>query len=127
MSHPAKPISHISYRADKIQYLNDKRELQTASGVISCCSERSVYDPSDAGQVLGGPASRPLAAIALELDDDGCLVAKGSHGPDQYDRFLEQFGFRLAMEYGVSDVRARVGESSIVTRAEQFSEQQVHC
>lgn len=127
MSHPARPISHISYRPGTVEYLDADRKSASATGVISCCSERSVYDPADGGQVLGGPASRPLAAIALEIDDDGGLVASGSHGPDQYDRFLDKFGFRLAMEYGVSDVRARIGASSIITRAEHFSLQQIQC
>jgi len=69
----------------------------------------------------------PLAAIALQVSDEGQLMAVGSSGPDQYDRFLEKFGFRLAMEYGVSDIRARVGDTTVATLAEEFSEQQIRC
>jgi len=127
MSHPAKPISHISYRDQPVSFYNKAGEKQTQSGVISCCSERSVYNPADGGAVMSGPAPVPLAAIALETDDRGAVYATGSHGPDQYERFLEAFGFRLALEYGVSDVRARVGQTSTAIKAADFSLQQVLC
>lgn len=127
MSHPARPISHISYRDQPVSFFNKDGEKQTKSGVISCCSERSVYDPANAGKVMSGPAPVPLAAIALETDDKGALYAVGSHGPDQYERFLTAFGFRLALEYGVTDVRARVGETSTAIKAKDFSAQQVLC
>lgn len=127
MSHPAKPISHISYRAEPVSFYDSKGNKKTRQGVISCCSERSVYDPSKAGQVLSGPAPAPLAAIALSADKQGRISAVGSYGIDQYDRFLDKFGFRLAMEYGVSDVRARSGERAKIVLAEEFSAQQVLC
>jgi len=76
---------------------------------------------------MSGPAPAPLAAIALEADSSGALFAVGSHGPDQYDRFLRAFGFRLALEYGVSDVRARVGDHTVAVKAAEFSAQQVLC
>jgi len=127
MSHPAKPISHISYRHEAVTFYDKNGERQDRAGMISCCSERSVYDPAKAGEVLSGPAPVPLAAIALEADAEGKLSAVGSVGPDQYDRFLDKFGFRLAMEYGVSDVRARTGDTTTIVAATDFSKQQVLC
>ena len=127
MSHPAKPISHISYRAKPVSFYDSRGQKQTREGIISCCSERSVYDPANAAQVLSGPAPAPLAAIALQSDTQGRLYATGSVGPDQYDRFLNKFGFRLAMEYGVTDIRARSGERVEATPAHEFSHQQVLC
>lgn len=127
MSHPARPISHISYQDKPVTFYDKQRQKQTQRGVISCCSERSVYHPAKGGQVLSGPAPVPLAAIALEPDENGALFATGSHGPDQYERFLQAFGFRLAMEYGTSDVRARVGNTTKVVLAKDFSAQQVLC
>lgn len=127
MSHPAKPISHINFRSDTVSFYDRKGNKKEGDQLISCCSERSVYDPSKGGAVLSGPAPVPLAAIALEVADDGQLVAVGSSGPDQYERFLDKFGFRLAMEYGVSDVRARVGNQTVATLAQAFSSQQVRC
>jgi len=127
MSHPAKPISHISYRQEAVTFFNKDGQRQDRAGVISCCSERSVYDPANSAEVLSGPAPVPLAAITLEVDDNGNLSAVGSVGPDQYDRFLEKFGFRLAMEYGVTDVRAQSGETTTAIAAADFSQQQVLC
>jgi len=127
MSHPARPISHIAYREQEVSFYNSDGEEQTRDGVISCCSERSVYDPSSGGDVLSGPATVPLAAIALSSDEQGNITATGSFGDDQYDRFLTKFGFRLAMEYGVSDIRARSGERCRTVRADTFSAQQVLC
>ncbi|ASJ75107.1 hypothetical protein [Granulosicoccus antarcticus] len=127
MSHPAKPISHIAYRPEPIVFHDSNGERQTRDGLVSCCSERSVYDPAAGGEVLSGPAPAPLAAIALSHDDSGNLSATGSFGPDQYEQFLTKFGFRLAMEYGVTDVRQRAAERIVVVPAEEFSTQQVLC
>lgn len=127
MSHPAKPISHISYRPNPVTFYDSQGQKQTRDGIISCCSERSVYDPANAAEVLSGPAPVPLAAIALSADADGNVFANGSVGADQYERFLSKFGFRLAMEYGVTDVRARSGDKVEVTLASEFSHQQVLC
>jgi len=127
MSHPAKPISHISYREQSVTFYDSAGKKHTRDDVISCCSERSVYDPASAGDVLAGPAPIPLAAIALSNDKQGRVSAIGSFGEDQYERFLTKFGFRLAMEYGVTDVRARTGERCTVVAAKDFSTQQVLC
>lgn len=127
MSHPAKPISHINYRSEKITFYDPEGNKQERDQLISCCSERSVYDPAQGAAVLSGPAPVPLASISLEVDDNGQLFAVGSTGTDQYDRFLEKFGFRLAMEYGVTDIRARVGEQTVATLASEFSSQQIRC
>ena len=127
MSHPARPISHISYREQAVTFYDSSGLKHARDDVISCCSERSVYDPASAGDVLAGPAPVPLAAIALSNDDDGYIYATGSFGDDQYDKFLTKFGFRLAMEYGVTDVRARAGERCKVVSAATFSAHQVLC
>ena len=127
LSHPAKPISHINYRPDTVTFDDENGVRKQQQQVISCCSERSVYDPLAAGAVLSGPATQPLAAISLQVTDAGTLVATGSLGANQYDRFLSSFGFRLAMEYGVTDVRARTGESTVTIPADKFSSQQIRC
>jgi len=127
MSHPARPISHISYREQPVTFYDTKGQAHTRDDVISCCSERSVYDPASSGKVLAGPAPAPLAAIALSANEDGEISAIGSFGDDQYERFLTKFGFRLAMEYGVTDIRARAGSQCTVQRADEFSAQQVLC
>jgi len=127
MSHPAKPISHIAYRPQVVDFYDSEGNKRSQEGVISCCSERSVYDPGNAGQVLAGPAPAPLAAIALHQDDEDVIWAEGSVGVDQYENFLSKFGFRLAMEYGITDVRARSGDTCETVKADEFSQQQVLC
>jgi len=127
MSHPAKPVSHINYRSDTVNFYDKSGKAQSRSQLISCCSEHSVYDPSDAGRVLSGPAPLPLAAIELQGDANGAITAVGSIGEDQYQRFLDKFGFRLAMEYKVTDVWQAAGETTVATPAETFSQQRIKC
>ena len=127
MSHPSRPISHIGYRAEPVEFVDRDGTRQRRAGTISCCSERSVYDPADGGRVLAGPAPTPLAAIRLASDPDGAIVATASVGPDRYAEFLDAFGFRLAMEHGQSDVRRRSGDTCVATPAGDYSRQQIRC
>jgi len=127
MSHPAKPVSHINYRSDTVKFYDKNGKAQSRSQLISCCSEHSVYDPSDAGRVLSGPAPLPLAAIELQTKEDGQIIAVGSMGEDQYQRFLDKFGFRLAMEYKVTDVWQAAGDTTVATPAPAFSQQRIRC
>ena len=69
----------------------------------------------------------PLAAIQLKETAGGNILAIGSTGEDQYQRFLDKFGFRLAMEYKVSDVWQLAGETSVATPAAEFSKQRIRC
>jgi len=127
LSHPAKPISHINFRSEPVSFVDSDGIAQQRDQLISCCSERSVYDPAAGGKVLAGPAPSPLAAIVLQTNEQDEIIATGSHGADQYDRFLQKFGFRLALEYGVTDVRARSGADTQATPASEFSKQQIRC
>ena len=86
-----------------------------------------MYDSTNGATVLSGPAPVPLASISLAVDQSGQLFAIASTGTDQYDRFLEKFGFHLAMEYGVTDIRSRVGKQTVATLAQDFSSQQIRC
>ena len=127
MSHPARPVSHINFRPDTVNFYDKEGKAQSRTQLISCCSEHSVYDPANAGEVLSGPAPMPLAAIQLKETADGNILAIGSTGEDQYQRFLDKFGFRLAMEYKVSDVWQLAGETSVATPAAEFSKQRIRC
>ena len=129
MSHPAKEISFINYRHDPVTYFNrEEGKSVEQAGLISCCSERSVYDPSLGAKVLGGPAPHPLAAIELEFDDSsGQLYATGSYGTDMYDRFFDKFGFRASMEHGISDPKAPSTEKSSVYKLSEYTKQTIKC
>ena len=127
MTHPAKPISHLNFRPEnKTVHLRDGSKSERKQ-LIYCCSEHSVYDPARGAEVLRGPATQPLAAIRLEVDDDGGLVATGSYGGDMYAPFLAKFGFRQALERGLSDPEQQVGNETQVTLASEYSNQQILC
>jgi len=129
MSHPAKEISFINYRHDPVSfYSREKSETVEKSGLISCCSERSIYDPSQGAKVLSGPAPHPLAAIALEYNESNDeLVATGSFGADMYERFFDKFGFRASIEHEVSDPRTASGAEVVVRKLSDYSRQTIEC
>ena len=129
MSHPAKEISFINYRHDPISfYSREDKTTVEKSGMISCCSERSVYDPSKGARVLSGPAPHPLAAIELEYNESTAeLHATGSYGADMYERFFKQFGFRASIEHKVSDPKTLAKQSASVVKLTDYSKQTIKC
>ena len=126
MTHPSRPISHIGYRRSPIAYLDAGGERLERSGLISCCSGRSLFDPGADGAVLAGPAPAPLARVTLEVDA-GAVHAVGASDPALRERFIDAFGFRLGLEHGLGDVRARPGAAVAVEPAARFSRQRVEC
>jgi len=43
---------------------------------LVCPCHQSVFDPLDAARPVGGPASRSLPQLAIEVDDEGFLIAQ---------------------------------------------------
>jgi Rieske Fe-S protein len=128
MSHPARQINFINYRHERVNFVDSAEHTAQRAQVIYCCSEKSVYDPAEGARVLGGPAKQPLAAIVLEEDAaDGTLYAVGTFGGEMFDRFFREFGFRLALEHGTSNIRAPVSGSATVTRLADYSDKQMRC
>lgn len=128
MTHPARAVSFINYRHGEVRFENSSKRQARGKGVIYCCSERSVYDPARGAQVLGGPAPQPLAAIALtHTPADDTLQAIGTFGGEMYDKFFEEFRFRLELEFETSDLRRLAGGKSVVVPVEEYSETRVHC
>ena len=128
MSHPAREVSFINYRHGKVRYRDSGNRPREASGVIFCCSERSVYDPAEGARVLGGPAKQPLATVLLQADPaTGALSALGTLGGEMYDAFFEKFAFRLALEHETSNIRRRVGATSVVMDIEEYSRTIMQC
>ena len=122
MSYPTPTVSFINYRHEPTAYTNHEYRLARREQVIYCCSEGSVYDPAEGCRVLGGPAPQPLAAVDLGLDEaTGELRALGMYGGDMFERFFEKFGFQLALQSEISDIRAPVGEDTQVVRLSEYS------
>jgi len=128
MTHPAREVSFINYRHGKVRFLDSRERRREASGVIYCCSEKSVYDPADGARVLGGPAKQPLATILLQSEpQSGALFALGTIGGEMYDAYFEKFAFRLALEHETSDIQRRTGETSVVMDIEEYSRTIMQC
>ena len=128
MSHPARSVSFINYRHEKVSFRNSEEHDAQRAQVIYCCSEKSVYDPADGARVLGGPAPQPLAAIALEHDEHtGHLHAIGTSGGEMYQKFFDTFGFRLALEYETSDIRRPAKQVAEVVTIAEYSRTQRLC
>ena len=71
MTYPTKQVSFIGYRAEP-------SPVAPRGKVITCCSDRSVYDPAAGARVVSGPAPQPLATVLLEQDPKtGEFVAGG--------------------------------------------------
>ncbi len=128
MTYPAKSASFLNYRHSTVVYFDANRTRQEREKLIYCCSERSVYDPKNGAEVLGGPAPQPLAAIQLEYSpDDDTLVAVGTSGGEMFESFLDKFEFRLQLDFKVINVAELSTGSVELQKVEEFSDVVVHC
>jgi arsenite oxidase small subunit len=121
MAHPSRVISYIDYRPEL-------HEGGADSGIISCCAEGSAYDPRRGGRVLSGPAEQPLASILLEHDlDEDALFAAGTLGGEMFDRYFQEFGHRLMLEYPRETPDSWMEGVAPVQTLETFTRSVVHC
>ncbi len=128
MTHPARAVSFINYRHERVRFRSKQKKNLEGSQVIFCCSEKSVYDARRGARVLGGPAKQPLAAVKLEYDGNGdSLHAVGVYGGDMFKKFFDKFGDRLQLEYLTSDVDRPIGEQTEVTPLDQYCKTQILC
>ncbi len=120
LTYPTRQVSFIGYR--------DRPSAASSTGkVITCCSDRSVYDPAAGARVVAGPAPQPLATILLEHGgkrDE--LFAIGTLGGEMFDQFFQRFGFRLELEMG-SRARDTVAADSVVREMSRYSAQWAQC
>lgn len=122
MSYPTPSVSFIHYRHEAMAFSDIAQRKQRRRQVIYCCSEGSVYDPAEGCRVLGGPAPQPLAAIDLAWDEQsGEVRALGTYGGAMFERFFEKFGFQLALQRKIDDIRAPVGPTTAVLRLSEYS------
>jgi arsenite oxidase small subunit len=120
MTYPTKQVSFIGYR-------DDPSPVAPRGKVITCCSDRSVYDPAAGARVVSGPAPQPLAAILLEQDPaTGDLFAVGTFGADKFDEFFRKYDFRLQLEMGPR-ARNEVEGTATVRTLDNYSTQWAKC
>ena len=128
MTHPAKAVSFINFRPEKIRFRDADDQVKEAGGLIYCCSEGSVYDPAAGAKVLSGPATQPLTTIRLSFDSThDQLSATGTIGGELYNEFIEKFGFRLGLERGLADVTAKVQRQTVVIPIDAYSRSLRQC
>ncbi len=128
MTYPAKSASFLNYRHSKVVFFDENRTRQEKNKIIYCCSERSVYDPTEGARVIGGPAPQPLASIQLQYSDrDDSISAIGTTGGELFEQFLDKFEFRLQLDFKVVDVAQQTVEQVELQTIEEFTDIVVHC
>src|SRR5689334_4418572 len=120
MTYPTRQVSFIGYR--------DAPSPVAGKGkVITCCSDRSVYDPSAGAKVVSGPAPQPLAAILLEHDPKADEIwAVGTFGGEMFDEFFRKYEFRLQLEMG-NRAQIPVEGTAVVRELANYSTQWAQC
>ena len=128
LSYPTKSVSFINYHAQRSVIKDENPENPGTQQVIFCCSERSVYDPLNGAKVLSGPAPQPLTAIAIEYDESNDhYFAVGTLGTEHYEKFFDRFGFNLALENQLKDVKEKVEGTAIVYNSTEYSKHLQSC
>ena len=120
LTYPTRQVSFIGYR-------DGPSPVAGKGKVITCCSDRSVYDPSAGARVVAGPAPQPLATILLEYEakkDE--FTAVGTFGGEMFEAFFQKFGFRLELELG-DRAKASVDGRAVVRELAAYSTQWAQC
>jgi Rieske Fe-S protein len=120
LTYPTRQVSFIGYRSEP-------SPVAPTGKVITCCSDRSVYDPAAGARVVSGPAPQPLATILLEHDPKaGEVFAVGTFGGEMFAEFFRRFEFRLQLERGPR-ARTQVEGTTVVKALENYSSQWAKC
>jgi arsenite oxidase small subunit len=120
MTYPTRQVSFIGYR-------DAPSPVAGPGKVITCCSDRSVYDPAAGARVVSGPAPQPLATILLEHDAKADEVyAVGTYGGEMFAEFFRKYDFRLHLEMGAR-AKAAVQGTTVVRTLQNYSIQWAQC
>ena len=76
--------------------------------------------------MLSGPAPQPLATVDLRQVGNE-LQVEGVYGGGLFERFFENFGFRLGMEFGEPGYREPVTGHTVLMQTDQYTSQRVRC
>jgi arsenite oxidase small subunit len=120
MTYPTRQVSFIGYR-------DAPSPVAGPGKVITCCSDRSVYDPAAGAKVVSGPAPQPLATILLEHDpkaDESFAV--GTFGGEMFEEFFRKYEFRLQLEMG-QRAKASIAGTTAVKPLATYSTQWAQC
>ena len=120
MTYPTRQVSFIGYR-------DAPSPVAGPGKVITCCSDRSVYDPAAGARVVSGPAPQPLATILLDYDPKADQAfAVGALGGEKFDEFFQKYDFRLQLEMG-HRARTSIEGTTVVKTLSNYSAQWAQC
>ncbi len=121
LAYPSPQVSFIGFRASP-------SPANARGKVITCCADKSVYDPYAGAKVISGPAPQPLAAILLEHDaktDE--IYAVGTFGGEKFNDFFAKYEFKLTLEMGGNRVKEEVTGTAVLKDLANYSAQTAQC
>lgn len=121
LAYPSPQVSFIGFRVAP-------SAASTRGKVITCCADKSVYDPYAGAKVMSGPAPQPLAAILLEYDAKTDEVyAVGTFGGEKFDEFFSKYAFKLSLDKGGSRAQDAVKNTTVLKDLAAHSQQTAQC
>jgi arsenite oxidase small subunit len=121
LAYPSPQVSFIGFR-------NEPSKVSTRGKVITCCSDKSVYDPYAGAKVMSGPAPQPLAAILLAHDEKTDeIYALGTFGGDKFNEFFAKYEFKLTLEMGGRKPNDEVAKTAVLKDLANYSTQTASC
>jgi arsenite oxidase small subunit len=121
----------LAYPSPQVSFIGFRLAPSPASKrgkVITCCADKSVYDPYAGAKVMSGPAPQPLATILLEYDAKTDEVfAVGTFGGEKFDEFFQKYAFKLSLEKGGSGARSLAKQTTVLRDLATHSQQTAQC
>jgi Rieske Fe-S protein len=126
LAYPARDASAINYVAGKSKLAEEGHIKER--GVIVCCAHASVYDPAQGAKVLTGPATQPLATVALEHDKNtDTLYATGVYGGLLFEDFFKAYKKELLAAHGPGVAHEPVSDTAVAVPMAAYTRYQIHC
>lgn len=120
LAYPTSQVSFIGFRATS-------SAASARGNVITCCADKSVYDPAAGAKVMSGPAPQPLATILLEHDaSTDEIYAVGTFGGERFNEFFAKYDFKLKMEMG-DRAKDEMKNVAVVKDLANYSAQTAQC
>ena len=121
-------VTRPSPRKSFINYNPKGGRSGKASGRITCCLHGSMFDPTQGGKVVGGPAPQPLTAIELDYDEETDeLYAVGARGGEIFKAYFKAYRKELRLEFGPALVRQESSGEAVVMRLSDYTKRQFFC
>jgi len=110
-----------------ISYRPNVSKVAGRANTIVCCAHHSVYDPSQGGKVVSGPAPQPLTAIVLRHDIQDRLFAVGTLGGELFDDYFKAYRRELIDEFGRGAAKQATAGTCTVYRLEEYTQSIIDC